>query len=72
MKYTVEYFPPISEEGEKIIKENVNPSMTSEDGDGLYYLDLIMENDVKELLPKEDVNLLEILMNTEHIDYIEI
>jgi len=69
-KFTVGYCPNISEEAEKIIIENITPSMTSLEGDSNQYsLDFIM-TDVFELFTAEDKLQLTLLTN-ENIDYIE-
>jgi len=69
-KFIVEYCPNISEQAEKIIIENVTPSMTSSDGDSHQYsLDFIM-TDVFEQFESEDKLQLTLLTN-QNVDYIE-
>jgi hypothetical protein len=69
-KFTVGYCPNISEKAEKIIIENITPSMTSLEGDSNQYnLDFI-RTEIIDLFSEEDKKELSIL-HDEGIDYIE-
>jgi hypothetical protein len=69
-KFTVGYCPNISEEAEKIIIENITPSMTSLEGDSNQYCLDFIKSDIFELLSEEDQKAIQLLIN-ENIDYIE-
>ena len=69
-KFIVGYCPNISEKAEKIIIENITPSMTSLEGDSNQYnLDFI-RTEIIDLFSEEDKKELSIL-HDEGIDYIE-
>jgi hypothetical protein len=69
-KFIVEYCPNISEKAEKIIIENITPSMSSIDGDSHQYcLDFII-SDILNDLPKEDQDTI-LILKSENVDYIE-
>ena len=69
-KFIVGYCPNISEEAEKIIIENITPSMTSLEGDSNQYCLDFIRRDIFELLSEEDQKAIQVLIN-DAVDYIE-
>lgn len=69
-RFQVEYIPRLSTKGFDLIEENINPSMTSIDGESNQYsIDIILSDLLKEL-SSEDRKLLQILQ-VDNVDYIE-
>ena len=69
-RFTVDYCPAISEKAEKIISENITPSMLSYEQDSSQYsLDQIAA-DVLELLSDEDQSVINKLID-EKVAFIE-
>lgn len=69
-RFQVEYIPRLSVKGFDLIEENINPSMTSIDGESNQYsIDIILSDLLKEL-SSEDRKLLQILQ-VDNVDYIE-
>ena len=69
-KFIVEYCPNISEQAEKIIIENITPSMSSTEGDSHQYnLDVILYNLFRELSVDDKIVLQ--TLSADKVDYIE-
>jgi hypothetical protein len=68
--FTVSYCPEISEEGENIIKDNITPSMVSQEGDtGQYCISHIL-SEIKEKLSEKDAAAI-VLLKDANVSYIE-
>jgi len=68
--FKVAYCPPISENAEKIISENITPSMVSIEGDSNQYCLDFIKSDIIDLLEQKDQDAINLLID-EKVDYIE-
>jgi hypothetical protein len=75
MRFSVEYNPSISKNAERLIRAEITPSMTSEDGDSSQYpIDFVLESleeDNQDGVFNQDINYLKQL-SEEDVAYIEI
>lgn len=75
MRFSVEYNPSISKNAERLIRAEITPSMTSEDGDSSQYpIDFVLESleeDNQDGVFNQDIAYLKQLSD-EDVAYIEI
>ena len=75
MRFSVEYNPSISKHAERLIKQSITPSMTSEDGDSSQYpIDFVVDtlfDDNQDGVFTKDIDYLKSLLD-EEVAYIEI
>ncbi len=75
MRFSVEYNPSISKNAERLIRAEITPSMTSEDGDSSQYpIDFVLESleeDNQDGVFNQDIEILKQLLE-EDVAYIEI
>jgi BioD-like phosphotransacetylase family protein len=75
MRFSVEYKPIISKNAERLIRAEITPSMTSEDGDSSQYpIDFVLESleeDNQDGVFNQDITYLKQLSD-EDVAYIEI
>jgi hypothetical protein len=68
--FTVSYCPDISEEAENIIKDNITPSMVSQEGDSGQYCISHILSEIKEQLSEKDAEAISLLSDA-NVAYIE-
>jgi hypothetical protein len=75
MRFSVEYNPSISKNAERLIRAEITPSMTSEDGDSSQYpIDFVLESleaENQDEMFNQDISYLKQLSD-EDVAYIEI
>lgn len=75
MRFSVEYNPNISKHAERLIKQSITPSMTSEDGDSSQYpIDFVVDtlfDENQDGVFTQDIDYLKRLLD-EEVSYIEI
>lgn len=75
MRFSVEYNPSISKNAERLIRAEITPSMTSEDGDSSQYtIDFVLESleaENQDGVFNQDIKILKQLLE-EDVAYIEI
>ncbi len=75
MRFSVEYNPSISKHAERLIKQSITPSMTSEDGDSSQYpIDFVVDtlfDENQDGVFTQDIEYLKRLLD-EEVSYIEI
>jgi hypothetical protein len=75
MRFSVEYNPSISKNAERLIRAEITPSMTSEDGDSSQYpIDFVLESleaENQDEMFNQDITYLKQLSD-EDVAYIEI
>ena len=75
MRFSVEYNPSISKNAERLIRAEITPSMTSEDGDSSQYpIDFVLESleaENQDEMFNQDISYLKQL-SEEDVAYIEI
>lgn len=75
MRFSVEYNPSISKNAERLIRAEITPSMTSEDGDSSQYpIDFVLESleaENQDQVFNQDITYLKQLSD-EDVAYIEI
>lgn len=69
-RFIVEYNPNLSSEAKSLIRNNITPSMTSEDGDSSQYnIDFVLADLFREL-PVEDKIVIQAL-SADNVEYLE-
>lgn len=68
--FIVAYCPPISEEAEQIIIENITPSMVSSDGDSNQYCVDFIKSDIIDLFTQEDQDAIHMIADA-GVEYLE-
>lgn len=69
-RFIVEYGPNLSSEAKSLIRNNITPSMTSEDGDSSQYnIDFVLADLFREL-PVEDKIVIQAL-SADSVEYLE-
>lgn len=75
MRFSVEYNPSISKHADRLIKQSITPSMTSQDGDSSQYpIDFVLESleaENQDGMFNQDIEILKQLLE-EDVAYIEI